>query len=308
MRPILVALFGVELPAYFAMLAMGFALATFIGARWLGRLGQDREVVIDLGLAMVVAGVIGSRLLHVIADGYFWDYVHLCTDPSKVSWHITREHCLHSSVNGLWDQAHGVCHPREANCFAWAAFWAGGLTYYGGLIGAVGYAVYFLRRERFPFWKAADMAGFAVAMGLAWGRMGCFLAGCCFGVTCDHPWSAWFPRYSPASEAQYRAHRLASEALPALPVHPTQLYEAAGSLAIAAVGYYLIAPRKRFDGQVFVFFLVSYSLLRFAVEILRNDDRGGLLGLSTSQLISLLITLALIPVYRWLRARSLASV
>ena len=77
MRPILVALFGVELPAYFAMLAMGFALATFIGARWLGRLGQDREVVIDLGLAMVVAGVIGSRLLHVIADGYFWDYVHL---------------------------------------------------------------------------------------------------------------------------------------------------------------------------------------------------------------------------------------
>ena len=170
-----------------------------------------------------------------------------------------------------------------------------------------GYAVYFLRRERFPFWKAADMAGFAVAMGLAWGRMGCFLAGCCFGVTCDHPWSAWFPRYSPASEAQYRAHRLASEALPALPVHPTQLYEAAGSLAIAAVGYYLIAPRKRFDGQVFVFFLVSYSLLRFAVEILRNDDRGGLLGLSTSQLISLLITLALIPVYRWLRARSLAA-
>jgi phosphatidylglycerol:prolipoprotein diacylglycerol transferase len=87
-------------------------------------------------------------------------------------------------------------------------------------------------------------------------------------------------------------------------VHPTQLYEAAGSLAIAAVGYYLIAPRKRFDGQVFVFFLASYSVLRFAVEILRNDDRGGLLGLSTSQLISVLITLGLIPVYRWLSARS----
>ena len=307
MRPILVALFGVELPAYFAMLATGFALATLIGARWLGRLGQDREVVIDLGLAMVVAGVIGSRLLHVLADGYFWDYVHLCTDPAKVSWHITREHCLHSSVNGLWDQAHGVCHPKEANCFAWAAFWAGGLTYYGGLIGAVGYAVYFLRREAFPFWKAADMAGFAVALGLAWGRMGCFLAGCCFGVPCEHSWSAWFPRYSPASEAQFRAHRLASEALPALPVHPTQLYEAAGSLAIAAVGYYLIAPRKRFDGQVFVFFLASYSVLRIAVEILRNDDRGALLGLSTSQLISVLITLALIPVYRWLRARSLPA-
>ncbi len=304
MRPVLVALFGVELPAYFAMLATGFALATLIGARWVGRLGHDREVIIDLGLAMVVAGVIGSRLLHVVADGYFWDYVHLCTDHTQVSWHITREHCLHSSVNGVWDATRGVCHPKETNCFAWAAFWAGGLTYYGGLIGATGYAVYFLRRERFPFWKAADMAGFAVALGLAWGRMGCFLAGCCFGVVCDRPWSAWFPRYSPASEAQFRAHRLASEAMAALPVHPTQLYEAAGSLAIAAVGYYLIAPRKRFDGQVFVFFLASYSVLRIAVEVLRNDDRGGLLGLSTSQLISVLITLGLIPVYRWLAARS----
>lgn len=307
MRPVLVALFGAELPAYFAMLATGFALATFIGARWVGRLGHDREVIIDLGLAMVVAGVIGSRLLHVVADGYFWDYVHLCTDPTKVAWHITREHCAHASVNGLWDAAHGVCRPREANCFAWAAFWAGGLTYYGGLIGATGYAVYFLQRERFPFWKAADMAGFAVALGLAWGRMGCFLAGCCFGVVCDRPWAAWFPRYSPASEAQYRAHRLASEAYAALPVHPTQLYEAAGSLAIAAFAYYVVAPRKRFDGQVFVFFLASYSVLRIAVEVLRNDDRGGLLGLSTSQLISVLITLGLVPVYRWLSARSRAS-
>jgi phosphatidylglycerol---prolipoprotein diacylglyceryl transferase len=306
-RPILIALFGVELPAYFAMLATGFALATFIGARWVGRLGYDREVIIDLGLAMVVAGVIGSRLLHVIADGYFWDYVHLCTDPTKVSWHITREHCLHRSVDGIWDAARGVCHPKEANCFAWAAFWAGGLTYYGGLIGATGYAVYFLRRERFPFWKAADMAGFAVALGLAWGRMGCFLAGCCFGVPADHPWSAYFPRYSPASEAQFRAHRLASEALAALPVHPTQLYESAGSLAIAAFGYYVIAPRKRFDGQVFVFFLASYSVLRGAVEVLRNDDRGGVLGLSTSQLISVLILVALVPVYRWLGARSRAK-
>jgi phosphatidylglycerol:prolipoprotein diacylglycerol transferase len=307
-RPILVALFGVELPAYFAMLATGFALATFIGARWVGRLGHDREVIIDLGLAMVVAGVIGSRLLHVVADGYFWDYVHLCTDPAKVSWHITREHCLHSSVDGLWDAGRGVCHPKEANCFAWAAFWAGGLTYYGGLIGATGYAVYFLRREKFPFWKAGDMAGFGVALGLAWGRMGCFLAGCCFGVTCEHPWSAFFPRYSPASEAQFRAHRLASEALPALPVHPTQLYEAVGALLIAAIGYYVVAPRKRFDGQVFVFFLASYSVLRFAIEVLRNDDRGALLGLSTSQLISVVITLGLIPVYRGLRARALAQV
>ncbi len=304
MRPILFSPFGVEIPAYFAMLATGFALATFIGARWLGRLGYDREVVIDLGLAMVIAGVVGSRLLHVVADGYFWDYVHLCTDPSKVDWHVSRAHCLARSVDGVWDSTRSVCHPREANCFAWAAFWAGGLTYYGGLIAASAYAVYFLRRERFPFWKAADMAGFAVALGLAWGRMGCFLAGCCFGTVSHRPWAAWFSAMSPASEAQFRSHVLPSEALPALPVHPTQLYESLGSLLIAAVGYFVLVPRKRYDGQVFVFFLASYSVLRTLLEFLRSDDRGGVLGLSTSQWISVLILVALVPVGLRLRQYS----
>lgn len=308
MRPILVTLFGIEVPAYFAMLATGFALATWIGARWLGRLGHDREVVVDLGLAMVIAGVIGSRLLHVVADGYFWDYVHLCTNPAQVSWHISRVHCVAPSVGGLWDAAHNVCHPRERNCFAWAAFWAGGLTYYGGLLGATGYAVYFLRRERFPFWKAADMAGFAIPLGLAWGRMGCFLAGCCFGTACHAGFAAYFPAWSPASEAQFRAHRLSLESLAALPVHPTQLYESVGSLMIAAVGYLVVAPRKRFDGQVFVFFLGAYAVLRGTLEALRDDDRGGLLGLSTSQLISVAILAALFPVTMALRRRARGSI
>ncbi|MEZ4408879.1 MAG: prolipoprotein diacylglyceryl transferase [Polyangiales bacterium] len=304
MKPTLFTLFGVDVPAYFGMLAIGFILATWVGARWLGRLGYDREVVIDLGLASVIAGVIGSRLLHVVADGYFWDYVHLCTDPSKVDWHISQVHCTSRAVDGIWDATRGVCHPKQANCFAWAAFWAGGLTYYGGLIGATGYAVYFLRRERFPFWKAADMAGFAIALGLAWGRMGCFLAGCCFGSVCHYPFAAYFPGWSPASEAQFRAHLLAHEAHPALPVHPTQLYESAGSLLIAAVTYLVIAPRKRYDGQMFVFFLAAYSVLRSVLEVWRRDDRGGFLGLSTSQLISVGIVLALIPLSKWLRARS----
>ncbi len=303
MRPVLVSLFGIDVPAYFALLATGFALATWVGARWLGRLGYDKEVVVDLGLAMVIAGVIGSRLLHVVADGYFWDYVHLCTDPSKVSWHISRIHCLSPAVGGAWDSAARVCHPRERNCFAWAAFWAGGLTYYGGLIGAVGYAAYFLRRERFPFWKATDMAGFAVPLGLAWGRMGCFLAGCCFGRTCQLPFAAYFPGWSPASEAQFRAHQLRGESLPALPVHPTQLYESLGSLLIAVLAYTVVVPRKRFDGMVFVFFLAAYAVLRGALEFLRDDDRGGALGVSTSQWISIAILVALVPLTGYLRRR-----
>lgn len=302
MRPVIVTLFGIDVPAYFAMLSIGFALATWIGARQVAKLGLDREVIIDLGLAMVIAGVAGSRVLHVIADGYFWDYVHLCTDPSKVDWHISRAHCLHRTVDGLWDASRNVCHPREANCFAWAAFWAGGLTYYGGLIGATGYAVYFLRREGFPFLKAADMAGFSVALGLAWGRMGCFLAGCCFGVEYHGPLAAYFPPWSPASESQFKLHRIHSESFAALPVHATQLYESLGSLLIAVLGYAVVNPRKRYDGQVFLFFLGAYSVLRAVIEVWRDDDRGGAFGLSTSQLISALIVVAIWPVSRKLRA------
>jgi phosphatidylglycerol:prolipoprotein diacylglycerol transferase len=304
MRPVLFSLFGLEVPAYFAMLAIGFSLATWIGARWLGRLGYDREVVVDLGLAMVIAGVLGGRVLHVLADGYFWDYVHLCTDPSKVAWRISEAHCRAPSVDGVWDAAHRVCHPKEANCFAWAAFWAGGLTYYGGLIGATGYAWWFLKREGFPFWKAADMGGFAISLGLAWGRMGCFLAGCCFGVRADTAWAVSFPPWSPASETQFREGLLAAERLPSLPVHPTQLYESVGCLAIAAYCYLVLAPRKRFDGQVFLVFLGAYSALRVAVEALRNDDRGGALGLSTSQLISVAIVVLIPLAWRHLRRRA----
>jgi phosphatidylglycerol:prolipoprotein diacylglycerol transferase len=304
MKPVLLSLFGLDLPAYFAMLALGLALATWIGARWIGRLGLDREVVVDLGLAMTIAGVIGARILHVLADGYFWDYVHMCTDPAKVSWHISRAQCLSKDIDGLWDAAASVCHPKERNCFAWAAFWAGGLTYYGGLIAATGYAVYFLRRERFPFWKAADMAGFAIPLGLAWGRLGCFLAGCCFGEVCHLPWAASFPAFSPASELHARTHRIASQSLPSLPVHPTQLYESIGSLAIALLAYLVVVPRKRYDGQVFLFFIASYSVLRGLLEILRDDDRGGVLGLSTSQLISIVLLAACVPAAKWLRDRA----
>src|SRR5208282_34475 len=107
--------------------------------------------------------------------------------------------------------------------------------YYGGFIGASVGAVYLLRRDGFPFWKAADMAGFAVPLGLAFGRMGCLLAGCCFGAESSLPWAMSFPPRSPASEAQFKVHTLSSMNMWSHPVHPTQIYESAASLAIAAV-------------------------------------------------------------------------
>jgi phosphatidylglycerol:prolipoprotein diacylglycerol transferase len=292
--------FGEPIPAYFALLSTGFILATWLTARWAKRMALDPEVIVDLGLVAVLAGVAGARVLHVIADGYFWDYVHLCTDPSAVVWRTVadRGECL--SLRGAWDATRGVCHAAERDCFAWAEFWNGGLAYYGGLIAASGAGLWLLRRERFPLAKTCDAVGMVMPLGLFFGRLGCFFGGCCFGITTDSRFGMSFPAYSAASEKQVRDGVLASKALPSLPVHPTQLYEAGGCLLIAIVLALWLQPRKRFDGQVMLAFLGAYALLRFLLEYLRDDDRGGLLGLSTSQLIGVVVIAALVPVWRHL--------
>ncbi len=283
MRPELFRLFDIGFPAYFVLLLSGFLFATALGVLWARRVGQNPDVVVDLGLAMLLAGVAGGRILHVLADGYFWDYVHLCTDPSKVDLPVGETECL-KRIEGAWDAARKVCHPQQ-DCLGWAKFWAGGLTYYGGFLGASAAAWFLLKRDKFPFWKAADMAGFAVPMGLAFGRMGCLLAGCCFGAESNVPWAMSFPPRSAASEAQWKAHTLPWMGMWSHSVHPTQVYESAASLLICAVCLLYVHPRKRYDGQVFVAFLALYAVARFVLEILRRDDRGGMLGLSTSQLI-----------------------
>lgn len=307
MRPELFRIFYFDIgfPAYFGLLLTGFLFATAVGTLWARRIGQDPDVIVDLGLACLLMGVVGGRLLHVIADGYFWDYVNVCLDPLKVDWHISKAECERaipqgSGINiagwypfgeerkvakGIWDAAKNVCHPPGQDCFAWAKFWNGGLAYYGGFIGSSAMAVYLLKRDRFPFWKAADMAGFSVALGLGFGRIGCLLAGCCFGVRTESAFGLSFPSGSPASQAQAKLGELATEYTVSHPVHPTQIYESAISFGIAAFCLLYVHGRKRYDGQVFVAFLGLYAIGRFLLEFWRADDRGGLFGLSTSQLI-----------------------
>jgi len=283
-RPELFRVFEIAFPAYFLLLLSGFLFATAAGALWARRIGKDPDVIVDLGLACLLMGVVGARLLHVIADGYFWDYVNLCVDPAKVDWRVEESVCS-GRLHGLWDATKGVCHPAGTDCFAWAKFWAGGLTYYGGFIGASLMAVFVLRRDRFPFWKAADMAGFAIPIGLGFGRMGCLLAGCCYGVRSESAIALAFPGHSPASEAQFKVGQLQTAAEWSHKVLPTQIFESAMSLGIAAFCLLWLHGRKRYDGQVFVAFLGLYAVGRFVLEFFRDDDRGGLLWLSTSQLI-----------------------
>ena len=358
MRPELFKFLSIAFPSYFVLLLTGFIFAGIAAALTTRREGLDPDVMIDLNLAMLLGGVVGARILHVLADGYFWDYVHLCTNPHAVDWKIslyqcldtsegvarTFDHtkhvcsmdwsipqascadpnagylgiwdatkqlchtewriseaaCLHPSnaYNGAWDGVKNVCHPKSSDCFAWARFWAGGLTYYGGFIGATAVAIPLLKRDRFPFWKAADYAAIAIPLGLAFGRMGCLLAGCCFGARCDLPWALSFPPGSPASEAQHDAHLIGSVNFPSLPVHPTQVYESAASLAICAFLWFYVNPRKRYDGAVFAWFLGLYAIARFLIEILRRDARGGFLGLSTSQLIGVGLVAAAFALHR----------
>jgi phosphatidylglycerol:prolipoprotein diacylglycerol transferase len=111
-----------------------------------------------------------------------------------------------------------------------------------------------------------------------------------------------FPGRSAASEEQFKDHLLANPHLWSLPVHPTQVYESAASLAIAAFCLLWLHPRKRYDGQVFAASIALYAAARFGLEVLRRDDRGGGFGLSTSQWIGILL-LACAAAVHWFRHR-----
>lgn len=302
MHPSLGELFGEPIPAYFSLLMFGYAVAIYNVVRWAKRVGLNHASIIDAGLASILGGVLGGRLLHVFADGYFMDYVHLCTEPALVAWKITQAQC--KSAEGLWDVAARVCHPIERDCLAWAKFYNGGLAYYGGLVGGTAAALWVLRRDGLPLLKVVDVTAMGVAMGLFFGRIGCFLAGCCYGVITDHPFGAVFPAWSAASEGQFREGLLSHPAMPSHPVHPTQLYEALGCLFISVALSQWAPRRQRFDGQTGLLFLLAYGALRFALEYLRADDRGLYGGLSTSQWISVAIAVAVFVLWRNFKQRA----
>jgi len=152
-----------------------------------------------------------------------------------------------------------------------------GGVFYGGLIGALLAAAVFLRLRRISFWAVADAAAPSIALGQAIGRLGCFAAGCCWGRECHLPWAVTF-----TNEV---AERNVGVPL-GIPLHPTQLYEAAGTLLLCLA---LVAfEKRRFSGETFAFYLLGYSLLRGTIELFRGDPRGQVFGfLSTSQFIAL---------------------
>jgi phosphatidylglycerol:prolipoprotein diacylglycerol transferase len=311
-RPILVD-FGIDipvlghldLPSYFVMLTLSFIVGAWMTRREAPRLGLDPERVLDLNIYIVVAAIIGARVLHVLADGHLQDYVNLCLDnfkvratETKVAFCNANSECGYDYVCNL--AAH-TCHPPR-DCFAVFEVWRGGLTFYGGFIFATAFGFYFARRHRMGMWKVADLCAPWIAFGLALTRVGCFLNGCCYGKITDVPWAVRFPVGSPSWVAQRDAHLIAGHAQ-ALPVHPTEIYLALLNWLTFVVLYVVIRRRKRFDGEVFAWLLIMKGVFRSFVEIWRDDDRGVLFGwLSTSQIIS--IPVIVFGVYLLWRSRT----
>ena len=180
-------------------------------------------------------------------------------------------------------------------------FLRSGGVFYGGLIGAILAGYFLMRRYKLPWWKTADACAPGIALGNFFGRQGCFAAGCCWGKPTTLPWGVKFTELG---------HEITGVPLD-VHLHPTQLYE---SFAMLAVFFFLLWLHKhrRFSGQAILFYALLYSIIRFAIEFLRDDPRGDVLGLttltglSTSQLISIIVGTAALGllIRRWRKASS----
>lgn len=276
MKPILfelpLPLLGkVSFPSYTTMIMLGFVVAVWVLRRDGERAGMDGQRLVDLSLIMLAVGIFGARMLSVLTDGKLMDFVHLCNAPWKVPAIDARvAHCTTDAQCGydyLCDSARHLCHPPR-DCLAALKFWQGGLTFYGGLVLAAPTGIWYARRKKLGMWRVADVTAPVLMLALAFGRIGCFLNGCCYGK----PTSSWIG-------VKFPGHPL--------PLYPTQLYSSLNALVLFFVLRKLIAPRKRGDGEVFGWLLVLYGVMRSVIEIYRGDPRGSLGPLSTSQVISI---------------------
>lgn len=250
MKPILFHVFDIAIPSYSVLMVAGYIVALAVLWRVTPRSGDDtkgelsRPQVWDLFIVMLVSSVIGSKFGHVLFEAS----AHKGDDGKP--------------LDGLWALL-------KADPWHWLRLGEPGYVWYGGMVGALGTAVYyFWKRPHLRAWLYSDAFAPAIMAGAAVGRIGCFLAGCCHGVPTTEPWGVKFPQ------------------LPG-PVHPTQLYDSAIAATLAIILLWRFG-RRRFDGQNIALLLIAYPILRSLTEVFRGDaDRGGLWVLSTSQLISI---------------------
>ncbi|HKR23131.1 MAG TPA: prolipoprotein diacylglyceryl transferase [Pyrinomonadaceae bacterium] len=248
MYPELFRIGSFPINTYGVFLAIAFLCAIFVTVKLAERDGLPRERIYDLCLWMLLASLVGSKILMLFTEPEYRE------NPTQLL-----------SLD----------------------FLRSGGVFYGGLLGAVIAGYLLMKRYKLPWWKTADACAPGIAIGNFFGRQGCFAAGCCWGKPTSLPWGVKF------TEA---GHEITGVPIDAH-LHPTQLYESFAMLLV--FGFLLwLHKRKRFNGQVILVYALLYSVIRFSIEFVRDDPRGDILGLttltglSTSQMISLIIGIA----------------
>lgn len=191
------------------------------------------------------------------------------------------------------------------------AFWDGGMAYLGGVVVALSVGVFLARRYHLGL-RTFDVLALGVALSQGIGRVGCFLAGCCYGKETTLPIGVRFPAGSIAHHDLVLTGVIPESAAMTPPLHPAQLYEAFGTFAIGGglLAWFLLRRPK--PGLVVAGYFIAYSLVRFVIELVRNDpDRQFLfrfpevspLVLSTSQTAGILLSAIALVVARRLARR-----
>jgi len=241
MHPILFDVGGFTVYTYGVLLAAAYLLGLQFALIRARARGLDRQRVMDLGIWIIISALAGAKLLLLVVD--FREYA--------------------SNPGGLADLVRS------------------GGVFYGGLIAAVAVALLYLRRHNLPLWTTTDVFAPSIALGHVVGRLGCLLAGCCFGKPTSVPWGITF--HSPA------AFQNAGTPLD-VSLHPTQLYEAG---AEALILFLLLAFERKgrpFPGRTFWSYMLLYGISRFVIEFYRGDPRGTVFdALSTSQFVSVIL-------------------
>jgi phosphatidylglycerol:prolipoprotein diacylglycerol transferase len=228
------------LHTYGVLVALAFLAGLWIAARLGKREGLNTESLTNLVIYCALAAIAGAKLMMFIVDPRYRQ------NPSEIF-----------TLDTL----------RAAGVF------------YGGLIAALAVAVWYMRKSGLPAWRTADACAPGIALGHGIGRLGCFSAGCCWGVLCDRPWAVTFRNPVSAETVGVPLN---------VPLHPTQLYEAFSEFAIFALLYWRIGKSHR-PGAIIMLYLLLYGAVRFTVEFYRFHEQGNLWGtpLDTSQWISL---------------------
>lgn len=235
MHPILFHIGPLPIYSFGAMVTIGFVAGILLAYRLAKRSGLPADGILDAYPWILIFSLVGARLLYV-----------------ALNW---------SAFNGHWLEAFQP--------------WRGGMSFHGGLVGGVLAGALVCWKKRLPFWDLADACAPGLALGYAFGRIGCLLNGCCYGGPTTLPWAMVF--------------RDADHGGITVPSHPVQLYAAILNLGICALLVW-IYKRKVATGQVLVSYLILYSVYRFLVEFLRKGvtARELVLGLTEAQVASLI--------------------